>query len=296
MARATAKLEAKITLRDAAYTLLGQYRSLFVQHSVAVRDSSDVEAIHQMRVNARRMRAILRAFASILPRGVRALEVELRWIASSLGKVRDMDVQIERLQGPKLKPVRQKLAQVRAQHEAAMQADLASTRYAALVSGLDRAISSRRVSSSISKSPLGVAAPDVIAAAMRPFKRGGDKIDSQSEPEQYHALRKKAKRVRYTCEALADLYGKPAKRFLASFRDFQELVGAHQDAIIAQALFGGEAALISDESLAKTLAEEAAAAASKLRKEFPTHYGRTVKCWRQLRKAMDRERRSLWKG
>src|SRR3712207_8408848 len=51
-----------------------------------------------MRVPTRRMRAAIKVFQGALPERAGWLGEELRWVARALGDVRDLDVQIERLQ------------------------------------------------------------------------------------------------------------------------------------------------------------------------------------------------------
>jgi inorganic triphosphatase YgiF len=60
------------------------------------RDAPD--AVHQMRVAARRMRSALQAFGRVLDRNrTRELMTELKWIAGELGGARDSEVMAERL-------------------------------------------------------------------------------------------------------------------------------------------------------------------------------------------------------
>lgn len=61
-------------------------------------DVTDIEAVHQMRVASRRLRAALEVFGPCLDRkrGRRAL-TEVKALAAALGERRDRDVQLERL-------------------------------------------------------------------------------------------------------------------------------------------------------------------------------------------------------
>jgi CHAD domain-containing protein len=53
----------------------------------------DIEGVHQMRVNCRRMRAALWSFRSAVPKGVSVPWTdELGWLAGQLGDARDLDV------------------------------------------------------------------------------------------------------------------------------------------------------------------------------------------------------------
>jgi triphosphatase len=52
-----------------------------------------------MRVARRRLRTAMRLFEEVLPTRAGKLRDELRWIARTLGEVRDLDVQLKRLEG-----------------------------------------------------------------------------------------------------------------------------------------------------------------------------------------------------
>lgn len=79
-----------ITMRDVARRIVGdQARELKRLRRPARR--GDVEAVHDLRVATRRLRAALRVFADYLPRPVR-LRRGLRRLARRLGAVRDRDI------------------------------------------------------------------------------------------------------------------------------------------------------------------------------------------------------------
>ena len=46
-------------------------------------------------------------------------------------------------------------------------------------------------------------------------------------------MRIEAKRVRYTCEALAPVLGKRASRLARAANELQDVLGEHQDAVVA---------------------------------------------------------------
>jgi CHAD domain-containing protein len=53
--------------------------------------------------------------------------------------------------------------------------------------------------------------------------------------EQLHAIRIRAKRVRYAAEAVAPMMGKPARRFAEAAARLQTVLGEHNDAVVAEA-------------------------------------------------------------
>jgi CHAD domain-containing protein len=55
-------------------------------------------------------------------------------------------------------------------------------------------------------------------------------------PGQLEAARKAAaKHCRYAAEAVAPIYGRQAKRFAAAIAALQDLLGSHQDTVVAEA-------------------------------------------------------------
>jgi CHAD domain-containing protein len=59
-----------------------------------------------------------------------------------------------------------------------------------------------------------------------------DLDDDPPDPE-LHAVRIRAKRARYAAEAVAPAVGKSAKRFASAVEEVQEVLGDHQDAVVA---------------------------------------------------------------
>jgi CHAD domain-containing protein len=49
-----------------------------------------------------------------------------------------------------------------------------------------------------------------------------------------HESRKAAKRLRYTTEAAVPVFGKPAKAYRTRVKALQELLGEHQDSVVAR--------------------------------------------------------------
>jgi CHAD domain-containing protein len=86
-------LTAGMTVSSAlAEVLRSSFDSLTRWESKA-RSWDDIEGVHQMRVNARRMRSALWSFRSAVPNDVSLRwREELRWLASQLGDARDLDV------------------------------------------------------------------------------------------------------------------------------------------------------------------------------------------------------------
>lgn len=64
----------------------------------AVLEDKDIEDLHDMRVASRRLRAAVEGFVQVFPRKeLRPLLSEVKEIADMLGRVRDLDVMLDRL-------------------------------------------------------------------------------------------------------------------------------------------------------------------------------------------------------
>ena len=84
------------SLGELAYRVLRKDALAMLSNAPGTRLGEDIEALHQMRVATRRMRAAIDMFAEVLPVRARHLHDELGWLAALLGVVRDLDIQIGR--------------------------------------------------------------------------------------------------------------------------------------------------------------------------------------------------------
>lgn len=81
------------TVDEAVALVIRNCLTQFLANWPAFRDGNAVEAVHQMRVSMRRLRALLGLFARALPEaGLQDMRQEARVIASTMGKARDWDV------------------------------------------------------------------------------------------------------------------------------------------------------------------------------------------------------------
>src|SRR5947207_793442 len=83
------------TASETAFLILDEQFDKLPAQENKIRDGGDPEAVHDMRVASRRIRACVRAFSVFLNPGLVALEKDIKWIFSTLGKVRDLDICIE---------------------------------------------------------------------------------------------------------------------------------------------------------------------------------------------------------
>jgi CHAD domain-containing protein len=209
------------------------------------------EGIHRLRTTTRRLRSELRSLENLVDERWREqIEAELKWLAGRLGQVRDVDILLARLkkeareQDPDgsseaaLAPLFLTLRARREQTAQSLNDALRSDRYRNLLTCLERAALRPALSDAASE-PCRSALPTVAAAAWRRLKKLGRGLRSSDPDAEFHELRKRAKRVRYTAELIAPIMGRRAARAAGSFirllTQIQDTLGEHQDAVVAAA-------------------------------------------------------------
>lgn len=226
-----------------------------------------------MRVAARRLRSLLATGRPLFHDGAaEPLRDELRWLSGLLGAARDPGVVHARLAallalepetlrfGPAPGRIDEELdALTAAGFQAALEA-LGSERYDLLLAALEQFLAE----APLSPKAAGAAGPRIgklvarderrlrrAVAALAPRAAGGDARDAG-----LHEVRKAAKRLRYAAELAASLPQEPgggrragkkfgkkaakdrrrrARRSAKSARKIQQLLGLHQDSVVARA-------------------------------------------------------------
>lgn len=80
-----------------------------------------------------------------------------------------------------------------------------------------------------------------LQALHRKVQRRGRRFDALT-PEEQHRVRKQLKRLRYLAEFAAPLWPrKDVKRYLKRLRPMQDVLGLHNDVVVATGLYGNEA-------------------------------------------------------
>lgn len=96
MAKSPYDIAPDATYAQAARTSLKQQLDALMTNLPGTREGTDIEALHDMRVASRRLRAALSVFAAAFPpKPFKVLEKEAARVTDALGAVRDADVLIE---------------------------------------------------------------------------------------------------------------------------------------------------------------------------------------------------------
>ncbi|WP_306216106.1 CYTH and CHAD domain-containing protein [Actinoplanes sp. RD1] len=209
-----------------------EQRDALAEHDPGVR-AGDAESVHKMRVATRRLRSTLKTFkASFDQERATPMRDELKWLAAELGAVRDAQVLGTKL-GDAAADFPETAAEIRAKlagdvetGRAALTEALDSDRYLGLLDELDALIEG--------------APPEDRQASRRARKvlRQADRLLDEATADgvdaELHEARKKYKQARYAVEVFAPEAGKPGKQLVNTLTSLQDVLGAHQDSVVAR--------------------------------------------------------------
>jgi triphosphatase len=289
------------TTGDLAVRVLQRNAADFLDHAPGARAGADSRHVHQMRVAIRRMRAALRLFADLLPPQAGGLNDELKWFASQLGPVRDLDVQIERMRRTAtelgvwhaLVAYAGWLEDQRQRARTTLAEAFEARRFGALVQRLQRLDEwTLETITNPNNAPLLEDAPRRLRRAYRQFRKRADAVDDQSPAADLHAVRIRAKRLRYTVEFFEPAYGKPAQRLVACVVSLQDLLGDLHDGVVSRELIHQAVHLSAGAWPAETslglgqITQSEAQREKELRAAFPGVYRAVREKWKRTARAV----------
>lgn len=241
-----------MSLGEVAFAVLRRQFAEMRSHEPGTRIGEDPEHLHDMRVATRRMRAAMKVFEGALPERAKWFREELRWVAGSLGDVRDLDVQIDQLEGwrsgnegeglESLGKILGVLKKRRTEARGRMLESLDSTRYERLEASFGEMLrrgpgTERDLAQADGRSPedkpVTSGAPALISTRYRKWRKAAKRLDESSPPDDFHDLRKKGKRLRYALEFVSEVYGGPVAALISPLKALQDDLGDHQDAVVA---------------------------------------------------------------
>src|SRR5262249_46392297 len=189
----------------------------------------DPEALHQMRVALRRLRAAISLFSDMLhdPQ-THALKAEFKWITGELGPARELDVFLKRVvapnadrnpRGPGVIVLVRELQQQREDAFSRASAAVDSPRFRNLVLDTAAWIESGDWTRNPDKRPGAVRDGPIADAAAEQLRRRwnailqrGERLDTL-DPQRRHKLRIQVKKLRYAAEFFAGVFtGKKSTR------------------------------------------------------------------------------------
>ncbi|WP_440713682.1 CYTH and CHAD domain-containing protein [Gordonia sp. FQ] len=241
-----AKLAKHPTGLDLVVHSLATHRDSLLHWDPLVRENA-WDAVHQMRVTARKLRSVLTSFPTVLDaESVAGLSEELRALGEVLGEARDREVQLEinagLLDSENDPPADLRVALiddelVRQQRSLrSLRYALSTRRYLQLLDTLDALIANPAPGPDADRGAEKVAMAGIEHAAKRMHKaeKKLDDFDEWSEEwvEQVHRIRKRAKAVRYTADAGKPLGLKKAAKAAAEAAGVQTHLGDFNDTVV----------------------------------------------------------------
>jgi CHAD domain-containing protein len=263
--------------------LVEQYEEI-VANDPGVRLGEDPEALHQLRVATRRSRALLRAARGLVsPEWAEPLRAELAWLGGLLGPVRDLDVLLEHLDteaatlegddARAFRRLRSRLVSERESARAALLEAMSDERYFRLLDALERADQAPDTASTVSL-------PEIAAKAFGKLRKAAKALPKHPSDDELHRVRIETKRARYAAELGEPALKKAGTRFVTRAKVLQDVIGDHQDAVVAEerirelALRGGSRTALA----AGRLIERQRARKQAARRAYPA-------AWRDLDRA-----------
>jgi len=249
-------LHASDQMSDAGRKVLGFHFRRMILNEPGTRKGQDIEALHDMRVATRRMRAAFRIFGDYYqPRVIAPFLKTLRRTGRALGAVRDLDVFAERTQAyletvpePQRGGLDAFMMELRSQRDSArgrLLTHLDSAAYGSFVAGFAEFVEPRGSSASALRQLEGIPEPCLVRhvapvaiierfAAVRAYEGW---VEAPNTPlDRYHALRIAAKRLRYALEFFSEVLGPPSQNLISQSVTLQDQLGTLQDAVVASGI------------------------------------------------------------
>ena len=243
------ELTAKMTAEEAFNVIAYSSLRHFSANADGIR-ALDTEALHQMRVGLRRLRAAISLFKGVLAeRETTGIKSELKWLTGELARAREIDVfvkeRIRPLEEDRIEPesgiraIEEEFSEACDQAFRKAREALATERYRRLLIDVLEWLERRRGNGQESKTPIG----DFVNALMRRRTRkaikAGRHLDDLTARER-HKLRIGIKKIRYGVDFFESLYPRKAQATLQQFskrlKKIQDALGALNDFVAHQGM------------------------------------------------------------
>jgi CHAD domain-containing protein len=232
------------TAAEVVHRALATSVERLILHDPAARLDEDVEGVHQARVATRRLRSDVRSFGPLLDLDqLTVVRSELRWLGGLLGAARDVDVLLDRLRG-RVSEVGladragaasavEFLERQDERRHAELMDGLRSDRYVGLLDSLI-AVANDPPFAPDAEGPAYEILPTLLDAPWASLRKAVKRTAKDRSDEALHAVRIRAKRVRYAAEAVAPVLGPDVDELAAAAAELQTVLGEHQDAVVAE--------------------------------------------------------------
>jgi len=226
--------------RQLALSELRQHLTDWISHEPGARRGRDAEELHQLRVAVRRIDATLGVFKHQIPVPLSHARKTAKGVLRGLGAARDFDVQLAELrhycaelpaeERAAAAPLKARLEEGRLRARTRMLGMLDSEATRHWLETLNLASADFAATAAPDAPQATAVMPQRVRARFRKLKKAVGRLDAESPLADFHAVRRRAKQLRYAIECGSSLFGKPAEEMLKALRRLQNELGAHQDA------------------------------------------------------------------
>lgn len=238
------------TMAEAGRKVLALHFGRMVKHEPGTRLGEDIEALHEMRVATRRMRAAFNVFGNVYTKKVvKPLLAGLKATGRALGPVRDLDVFIQKLhtyqaslteqERNQLQPLLDRLQSQRTEARKRMVAHLNSKEYRKFKKQFRKFVETEGVGAKpvvLDHNPepheLRHICPPLIYESYADV-RAYETVLDDAPIETLHQLRIAFKRLRYTLEYLEEILGPEIGEVITEIKEMQDHLGDLNDTDVA---------------------------------------------------------------
>jgi triphosphatase len=249
------------TAAEAFQAIAGTALTQIAANARVLKVARRLEAVHQLRVGARRLRSAISLFGPMLAGpGREHVKAELKWLGGQMDEARDLDVFIHETYRPAAErmPALTGMAAfghvlLSAQDRAygRVEAAIGSARFRALmlevlawIEAGDWTLADDPAVAALRARPIKAMASERLDDRWRKLVKTGRKLARMSPPERHH-LRIQAKKLRYACGFFGGLYkDKAVQAFGDTVRDLQDALGALTDIAVSHDLIARLAGVV----------------------------------------------------
>lgn len=232
--------------------LVGRFREMSQLRNAAV-NWSDLEGVHSMRVASRRLRSALRDFTPhIKKRGLASSLRQIKQIADALGKVRDQDVAMLKLEQLRLSApdqvsdVLNELIQIRqqARDKAREQLEAVITKFRlkqlgfVFANAIEASLARNEQKAGRSVPTYIELARSIILERLKELEKLSNSLYRPLKVRPLHDMRIAAKRLRYAIELFQECWGEDIAPFAEEIARLQESLGELHDCDVWIESFG----------------------------------------------------------
>lgn len=259
------------TVAEVAYELIRQQYDRIIKEEPGVLADDDPECLHQMRVGSRRLCTALQVFSKTVTLPKAARQKRVRTLMKTLGKLRDLDVQIEAIREkyyPQINSAEQKqlhkllkmIKKQRGQRFAEVKVALIHSHHHQLKNTYENWLKDPQYTA-IAHLPLTLLLPELLSPLLanlllHPAWLISVDDKSKASSRVLHDLRTTCKAVRYQAEFFTPYYGAAFQVWLDDLKVLQDNLGKLQDAWVFRQLlwdtFGANVSLPELEQVIQT--------------------------------------------